>query len=62
MVCSLLRDFHHSFAMTLLFFWASLFAIRSCLLSGWMQETEGIGDDFWGNRVQQEEEEGCGGG
>ena len=27
MVCSLLLDFHHSFAMTPAFFWASLFAL-----------------------------------
>ena len=32
MVCSLLLDFHHSFAMTRAFFYASLFAMNLALL------------------------------
>ena len=34
MVCSLLLDFHHSFAMTPAFFWAFFFAINLSLLKG----------------------------
>ena len=32
MVYSLLLDFHHSFAMTPVFFWVSLFAMNPALL------------------------------
>ena len=37
MVYSLLRDFHHSFAMIPPFFWASLLAITLSFLGGWMR-------------------------
>jgi hypothetical protein len=37
MVCSLLRDFHHSFAMILPFFWASLLTISLSFLGEWMR-------------------------
>ena len=37
MVYSLLLDYHHSFAMTLPFFWAFIFAINLPLLRGWMR-------------------------
>ena len=47
MVYSLLLDFHHSFAMTPAFFWASLFAMNPPLLRGGYGGGV-IGDDLGG--------------
>ena len=51
MVYSLLLDFHHSFAMTTAFFWASLFAMNPALLMKADMVGGVIGDDFGGIRV-----------
>jgi hypothetical protein len=62
MVCSLLRDFHHSFAMISLFFWAFFLAITRSFLGGWMRWQGDFGTVYRRNRVWQEEDEDEGGG
>ena len=51
MVCSLLLDFHYSFAMTPAFFWASLFHHESGLADESGYGGGVIGDDFGGIKV-----------